>query len=463
MNFNAAKTLLIIGLGRSGQGSLSVLRELGATCYVTDEGSELALAPALKVARERGARVISPSDLVAILPELDAAIVSPGVPLNGSLVRMVQAAHVPIYSEIEVAYRLCKAPIVAITGTKGKSTTTALVGALFRCAGKRVFVGGNIGNALITEAIAASPLDWVIAEVSSFQLESIRSFKPKIAVILNISPDHLDRYHSMEEYAEAKFRIFANQDSYDTCIANLDDQRLFALGWRQGGARIRARDLWFTVGPLHQQATMFLQNDFIMYAPPSGDPRPQHIMRRSEIPLAGEHNVQNVMAALLCGLAVGIEPPVLRSGVMTFSPMAHRLQTIAEVDGVTFVDDSKATNPGSVIAAMRAFSQPVVLVVGGKSKGTDFTEMGGVIAATAKAVVVMGEAADEIAGALGDAHVEKAQTMRDAVEKAAGLAQAGDVVLLSPGCASFDMFASAEDRGERFADAVRARMEAARA
>lgn len=463
MIFDAGKTVLIIGLGRTGQASVAVLRERGAKCYVTDEQSEVALTPALEAVRRRGAHFIPPTELSRILPKLDAAVLSPGVPRHGELVRAVHAADVPIYSEIEVAYCLCKAPIVAVTGTKGKSTTTALVGALLRAAGKRVFIGGNIGNPLITEVAAASAHDWVIAEVSSFQLESIHSFKPHIAVILNISADHLDRYQSMEEYAQAKFRIFANQDSNDVFIGNLDDHRLLALESGQGRTRIRARDLWFTVGANHQRAAMYLQNDCIMYVPPAGDRRPQQIMHRCEIPLLGDHNVHNVMAAVLCGLAVGAEPSALRSAVMGFTPMGHRLQTVAEVGGVTFVDDSKATNPGSVMAAMRAFAQPIVLIAGGKSKGTDFTEMGGVISATAKAVVVIGEAADDIAATVRGPHVEKVPTMEQAVDTAAGLARRGDIVLLSPGCASFDMFSSAEDRGERFAAAVLARKETAHA
>lgn len=463
MTFEAAKNFLIIGLGRSGQATVAVLRERGYTCYVTDEQSELAIASALQTIRQRGAHFVAVPQLETILPLLDAAVVSPGVPLGGSLVRRVQAAGIPIYGEIEVAYRLCKAPIVAITGTKGKSTTTALVGALFRAADKRVFVGGNIGNALIAEAAAASALDWVIAEVSSFQLESIRAFKPRVALILNISADHLDRYHSIEEYAEAKFRIFANQDSSDTFIASLDDPRLRALCRRQGEARIRARDFWFTLSTAHQQATMYEQDDWIMYASPAYNRRPCRVMRRSEIPLAGNHNVENVMGALLCALAVGIEPEILRTAVMAFSPMAHRLQTIADVNGVTFVDDSKATNPGAVIAAMRTFNRPIVLIAGGKSKGTDFIEMGAVISATARAVVVMGEAADDIGVVVRGPRVEKVGSMEEAVREAARLAKPGDIVLLSPGCASLDMFSSAEDRGERFAAAVRTRMETAHA
>lgn len=462
MTFDAGHTILVIGLGRSGLATVAVLRERGAMCYVTDEQPEAQIQPALEAVRERSGHFVCVSKLQAILPMLDAAVVSPGVPLDGELVRCVQEAGVPIYSEIEVAYRLCKAPIVAVTGTKGKSTTTALLGALFRAAGKRVFVGGNIGNALITEAVAASPLDWVIAEVSSFQLEAIHSFKPRVAVILNISADHLDRYHSIEEYAQAKFRVFANQDSNDTFIANLDDRRLFELGWREGGDRIRARALGFSLRNT-REASMYEQNDWITYVPPTGDGRAHRVMRRSEIPLAGDHNMQNVMAALLCGLDVGIDAPTLRAAVMAFSPMAHRLQTIAELDGVTFVDDSKATNPGSVIAAMRAFTRPIVLIAGGRSKRTDFTEMASVISETAKAVVVIGEAANEIATAVRGTRVEKADTIEEAVGKAAELAGRGDVVLLSPGCASFDMFSSAEDRGERFAVAVRARMEAAHA
>lgn len=459
-SFTQGESILVIGLGRSGVASTQVLRERGVTVYATDEKAREDLSEAIAQIEELGARFIAPAELTPLLDGLTGAVLSPGVPLNGSLVRQVQDANVPVFSEIEVAYRLCKAPIVAVTGTKGKSTTTSLIGHLFRsCAPSSgsgsVHVGGNIGNPLIREVLDAKPQDWVIAEVSSFQLESIRSFRPRISVILNISADHLDRYYSMDEYSEAKFRIFANQNEQDYFVGNLDDERVRQLHWHTGETRVHARQLWFTLGEHHEHATMYLRGDSIIYTPVHGDPRPVEVLRIDEIPLAGRHNVQNVMAALLAALAADLNREALRDAVKSFSAMAHRLQPVGDVGGVLFVDDSKATNPGSVIAALEAYDRPIVLIAGGKSKNTDFTELGGAIDQHAKALVAIGEAADEIASHVSRARIERAGSMVDAVHRAQALAEPGDVVLLSPACASFDMFRSAEDRGEKFTAAVR--------
>ncbi|MDQ2680796.1 MAG: UDP-N-acetylmuramoyl-L-alanine--D-glutamate ligase [Candidatus Eremiobacteraeota bacterium] len=457
MSFGSSDTVLVIGLGRSGQASVRVLRDRGANVLATDEKPQSELDEQLAFLRDCCAAFVAPASLDAVLANVGLAVLSPGVPLNSALVRRVQDANIPVFSEIELAYRLCKAPIVAVTGTKGKSTTTALIGHLFNHAGQRARVGGNIGNPLIAEVLDVTPQDYVIAEVSSFQLEAIRSFKPHISIILNLSADHLDRYYSMDEYAEAKFRIFANQRADDIFIGNLEDERLFELHWQAGGTRISARQLWFTLGPRHELATIYLRDGAIVYAPPTGDPRPRVIMQRAEIPLAGEHNVQNVLAALLAALSAGLDAARLREGVMSFTAMSHRLEQVAEVDGVRFVDDSKSTNPGSVIAALRAYDAPLILIAGGKSKRTDFTELGRFIQVRAKALITIGEAGPQIAEATGDQiTTQRASSMADAVQKARDLAQSGDIVLLSPGCASFDMFSSAEDRGEQFSAAVAA-------
>lgn len=453
-DFSSGEAILVIGLGRSGVASTEVLRGRGVTVYVTDEKPQAELTDAIAQIESLGATFVAPKD-AASLRGLKAAVLSPGVPLNGTLVRRVQDANVPVLSEIEVAYRLCKAPIVAVTGTKGKSTTTSLIGHVFRACGKAVHVGGNIGNPLIREVLDAKPHDWVVAEVSSFQLESIRSFRPRVSVILNISADHLDRYYSMDEYAEAKYRIFANQNEHDYFVGNLDDERLRRLHWHLGETRVHARQLWFTLGDRHEHAAMYLHGDMIVYTPLHGDPRPIEVLRTGDIPLAGRHNVQNVMAALLAALAAGLDPQAAGEAVTSFSGMAHRLQSVGEAGGVLFVDDSKATNPGSAIAALQSYARPIVLIAGGKSKNTDFSELGRAIDERAKTVVVIGEAAEDLASHVSRTPVERAGSMEEAVRKAYGRASPGDVVLLSPACASFDMFRSAEDRGEQFADAVR--------
>ncbi|MEO6991020.1 MAG: UDP-N-acetylmuramoyl-L-alanine--D-glutamate ligase [Candidatus Baltobacteraceae bacterium] len=452
--FGASERVLVIGLGRSGRASCSVLRARGASVWATDEGPTSRLEDAIREIDATGARFVAPADIDALLPTLTVAVLSPGIPLNGEFVRRVQAARVPVFSEIEVAYRIARAPLVAVTGTKGKTTTTALIGAMFRQAGKTTYVGGNIGNALIDETAKAGPDDWVIAEVSSFQLESIRSFKPRIATILNLSPDHLDRYHSMDEYAEAKFRIFANQGPGDTFVGNYDDPIVGALAEPEGGARIPACALWFANAP-HRHTTLYLRGERIVFAPPTGDPRPLEIMSTREIPLLGAHNVANVMAALLVGLAAGLERAALREAVVGFRALPHRLERTAERDGIAFVDDSKATNPGAVVAALDALREPVVLIAGGKSKRTDFRAMAEAATRRARAVVLIGETADELAPLLAGVPSARAGSMEEAVALARRFALPGDVVLLSPGCASFDMFASADARGEAFAEAVR--------
>jgi UDP-N-acetylmuramoylalanine--D-glutamate ligase len=461
MTFDARETILVIGLGKSGLACVRVLRSRGATVYATDEKPPGELHDAIDVVNATGAKFVTPGQIESIVGGLTSAVLSPGVPLNSPMVRAVQDRNVPVLGEIEVAFRLSKAPLIAVTGTKGKSTTTALIGHLLRSCGRGVRVGGNIGNPLIDEVIDARTTDWVVAEVSSFQLETIRAFKPRVAVLLNVAPDHLDRYHSMDEYAEAKYRIFANQAFGDYFIGNLDDERVASLDVSKSERTIRSRQLWFTLNDRHQNATIYLRGDDIIYAPISGDPRPVKVMRKDEIPLAGAHNVQNVMAALLAAYAVGCETAPLREAVMSFRAMPHRLENVDEIDGVLYVDDSKSTNPGSVVAALHAYTRPIVLIAGGRAKGTDFLEMGVAIRQRAKALVVMGEAGNEIASHAKGTETEHAASMIEAVQKARELASSGDVVLLSPGCASFDMFRSAEDRGEQFAAAVHALREPA--
>jgi UDP-N-acetylmuramoylalanine--D-glutamate ligase len=451
--FDRSDRVLVIGLGRSGRASVEVLGPRVAALYATDESPRDRLTAALADLEAAGVPFVEPADLAEIFPKVTVAVLSPGIPLNGELVRRVQAAGIPVFSEVEVAYRICKAPIVALTGTKGKSTTTALIGAIFRSAGKTTYVGGNIGNALIHETAIAQPDDWVIAEVSSFQLESIRSFKPRISCIINITPDHLDRYHSMDEYAEAKFRIFANQGPGDTFIGNHDDP-IVASAVGEDNNRIRARAFWFAREP-HRGVTLYLRNErTIVYAPPTGDPRPVEIMDVADIPLRGAHNVENVMAAILVGLAAGLDREAIVAAVRAFEPMHHRLETVFDADGITWIDDSKATNPGAVIAALRSFDRPIVLIAGGKAKGTDFAEMGKVVSSRTKAAILIGESAAEIAKHVKRSVVALASSMDDAVAIARTHAVAGDIVLLSPGCASFDMFTSAEARGDAFAAAA---------
>jgi UDP-N-acetylmuramoylalanine--D-glutamate ligase len=456
--FDERETVLVVGLGRSGLASVEVLRRRGVTVYATDEKTPGELTDPIAAVEGWGARFVTPADVAGLASGIGSAVLSPGIPPTSPVVQTIRRANVPVVGEIELAYRLCKAPIIAVTGTKGKSTTTALLGHLLRACGRTVRVGGNIGNPLVREVFDVGPQDWVVAEVSSFQLETIRAFAPRVAVLLNVVPDHLDRYRSMDEYAAAKYRIVDHQTTGDWFVGNLDDPRVAAL---RDDARVRAQQLWFTLGSDEDAATMFLRDATLTYRPLVGDPRPVPLVARDAIALPGEHNVRNAMAALLAALAAGCAPERLREAIASFRPMPHRLETVAEVDGVLFVDDSKATNPHATVAALRSYRRPIVLIAGGRAKGTSFDELGGAIAGRAKALVAIGESADAIARASAGVTTVRAGSMDEAVRRARDLAVSGDVVLLSPACSSFDMFASAEDRGDRFAAAVTALREPA--
>jgi UDP-N-acetylmuramoylalanine--D-glutamate ligase len=454
-SFDSRETVLVIGVGKSGLACTEVLRARGATVYATDEKPREAIAEAVGAVEAAGARFVVPEQLPSIVAELSVTVLSPGVPLTSPVVQEVQRVGVAVLGEIEVAFRLCKAPIIAVTGTKGKSTTTALIGHFLRSCGRSVRVGGNIGDPLIGEVFSADADEWVVAEVSSFQLETIHSFKPRVAVLLNIEADHLDRYSSIEEYAEAKFRIVAHQAKDDAFIGNLDDERIAAFGEADERTRVRAQQYWFTLRGPEPRAAMYVHEGAIFLGAGAKNARSERIVRCDQLPLIGRHNVQNVMAALLAALAVGCDVDALRAAAKSFVPMHHRLAPLLERNGILYVDDSKATNPSAVIAALRSFERPIVLIAGGRAKGTNFHDLGTAIAQRAKALVTIGEAGDAIARDAGNIRHARAASMPEAVSAARSFAVAGDVILLSPGCASFDMFRSAEDRGECFASAVR--------
>jgi UDP-N-acetylmuramoylalanine--D-glutamate ligase len=461
LELSPERAWLIVGLGRSGLATLEVLAQRGARLFATDEGDPQRLGAAIVSAESLGARFVAPSRLSDILDDVECAVLSPGVPPVSPVVRTLNVDNVPVIGEIELAYRLCRAPIVAVTGTKGKSTTTALIGHILRSCGRTVRVGGNIGNPLIREVVSAGADDWIVAEVSSFQLETIRSFRPRVAVLLNIEPDHLDRYPSMDEYAEAKYRIVANQTFDDWFVGNLDDARVATLAWQRGSARVVGRQLWFTLRH-GEHAAMYVRDGTVTYAPAVGDPRPLPLLACDDIPLPGEHNVANVMAAMLASIAVGCSPVMVASAVKTFSGLRHRLQPAGEINGVLYVDDSKATTPAATIAALRSYARPIVLIAGGRAKGSAFDDLGRTIRERTKALLTIGEAANDIAQAAGVPNV-RVGSLDEAVARAGMLAQPGDVVLFSPACASFDMFTSAEERGERFCAAVARQQELANA
>jgi UDP-N-acetylmuramoylalanine--D-glutamate ligase len=451
--FDEKDSVLVIGVGRSGMATAEVLRARGAAVAAYDDKPASELTEQAARLAKLGVPLLGRDELERAAKAASAAVLSPGVPLTNPAVLQIQRLDVPVYSEIEVAYRLSAAPIIAVTGSKGKSTTTALIGHILERAGFGVHVGGNIGNPLISETVAAKAGEWVVAEVSSFQLEAIREFAPRISVLLNITADHLDRYPSMEEYAEAKYRIFANQHEDGAFVGNADDEHCASL--RAGARTIPCASYWFSRSGA-DFATIALEDGAIVRRNATGRARTV-LAKPGELRLRGAHNLDNAMAASLASLLAGASVEAVRAGLRTFEPLAHRLATVISAGGVCWVDDSKATNPDAVVKALASFEEPVVLIAGGKGKNTDFAALGGAASRRAKAVVLIGDAAREIGSHVAGVPVTYAPSMEAAVDAAATAASPGDVVLLSPGCASFDMFESAEHRGEVFARLARAR------
>ncbi len=445
--FKATDSVLVIGVGRSGLATAQVLRARGIAVAAYDDKDRSLLLEEADLLNRIGVPLIGKAELEGAARAATAAVLSPGVPFTNPAVLAVQRLDVPVFAEIEVAYKLCAAPIIAITGSKGKSTTTALVGHILRRSGFGVRVGGNIGDPLIRETVEARADEWVVAEVSSFQLEGIREFSPRISVLLNVTADHLDRYPSMDEYAEAKYRVFANQRSGDAFVGNADDEYCSRL--RSGARTIPSAQYWFSASGA-DGATIVLERGAIVRRA-AGDDERVALANVADLKLRGAHNVENAMAAALASLLAGATVEAVREGLRTFEPLPHRLATVTVADGITWVDDSKATNPDAVVKALESFEAPIVLIAGGKGKNTDFSDLGRAASHRAKAVVLIGESAKSIGSCVSGVPVQYASSMEDAVDMAARLATPGDVVLLSPGCASFDMFDSAEHRGVVFA------------
>lgn len=452
MMYGKDDSIIIIGVGRSGLATAKVLRERGVSVVAYDDKPLGLLASESAALARLGVPLLSAKELEGAAKAATAAIVSPGVPLTNRAVRELADAGVTVVSEIELAYGLSRSPIIAVTGSKGKSTTTALIGHILTTAGISNRVGGNIGNPLVLETVSAPNNAWVVAEVSSFQLEGIRTFAPRISVLLNISPDHLDRYHSMEEYAEAKYRIFTNQKRGNFFIGNADDEYCAAL--RSGSGRsIPCRALWFGMDSTDRGLAMTLLGDSIVLRERR---RETAVIEAHDLRIRGKHNIANAMAAALAATCAGVKLDAVREGLATFNPLPHRLTPVHRASGVTWIDDSKATNPASATAALEAVESPVILIAGGKGKKTNFTRFANAASKKAKRVILIGETAREIGELIEGPPISYARDLEAAVADAAAAARSGDVVLLSPACASFDMFESAEDRGERFAQLARA-------
>lgn len=450
----------VVGLARSGVGAARLLQHLGAQVTVADRKEPEELRGILPQVDQSGIAVRVGAQYESALEGADLVVISPGVPTQLDALSRVRARGVRVIGELELASCFVTAPIVAVTGTNGKSTTVTLIGKFLQESGKRAFVGGNLGIAASEAALACvqakpgspPPYEYAVLEVSSFQLETTEQFHPWIASVLNVTLDHMDRYASVDDYVAAKARIFANQTTGDYALFNLDDARVAALRGRTKGAVLGFCRSGATLSGV--AGATVLDGDLIVTTVRGAR---EEICRRSDMRLIGLHNVENVMAAVTCGLLCGCSIEAIRAVLRSFPGLEHALEVVRERRGVRFVNDSKGTNVDAVLKALEGIEQPIWLIAGGRDKGGDFSRLERAIRERVKGLILIGEAASRIQAAMGDFdRCRPAATLRDAVELAAREAQPGEVVLLSPACASFDMFADYQDRGRQFKALVQA-------
>jgi len=443
------KKILVVGFARSGLSATNFLLERGGRITITDTKTEeelkdylsqLSMSPTLSLGGHR----------IKDFLEADFIVLSPGVPSNLPELLKASEGNIPIYSEVELAYRFLKGKIIGVTGSNGKTTTTTLIGELFKRARRDCVVAGNIGSPLIQwiETSSASTETTFVVELSSFQLENIEKFKCDIAVILNVSPDHPARYDHFEDYLQAKEQIFLNQTDEDYAVINADNPFTVKMASRRP-ARVllysRKQDL---------EEGVFVRDGSIQVI---WGGQQDCLMPVDEIRLRGNHNLENLLAATAAGTLSGLDREIMIETFRSFEGVEHRLEWVRELSGVTFYNDSKATNMDSAAQALQAFTEPLIVIMGGKDKGADFGVLQPLVSDKVRMLILIGAAADEISDSLGD-HVATvpAQDMEQAVELAFERAHSGEVVLLSPGCASFDMFDDFEHRGRVFKESVNA-------
>jgi UDP-N-acetylmuramoylalanine--D-glutamate ligase len=447
------KKVLVLGAARSGIACARFLVARGATVALNDSKPiETWNADALAL-KDQGVGCI-PGDVPSwLLDNIDLLVISPGVPVKSIPVRYAERAGAEIIGEVELAARFLKGRIVAITGSNGKTTTTALIGELLKDAGLPVQVGGNIGTPLITLVETATDDSWTVVELSSYQLETIKEFRPTVAMVLNVTPNHMDRYEAFTDYAAAKHRIFMNQGPGDVAILNADDE--VVSSW---AGSLRAHVVTFSVRRELEDG-LFLRQRQLISRTREGE---RVLMMSDEMKLRGLHNVENVLAALSAGLACGASPESMRKTVSRFQPVEHRLELVAEIQQVKFYNDSKATSVDATVKALEAFRDDagkVVLILGGRGKKTPYAPLAKLIREQVRQIILIGEDADTIATELGGyAPMQRAVDMKNAVERSFQSAQPGDIVLLAPACASFDMFESFEHRGKVFKSEVQSLM-----
>jgi UDP-N-acetylmuramoylalanine--D-glutamate ligase len=444
------KRVLVVGLGKSGVASALFLKAHGARVTVSDTKSGDELRNEIPALLDHGITVETGGHGERTFRGQDLIVVSPGVPVDAPLLKQARSLGETVIGEIELASQFLPGPIVAITGSNGKTTTTTLAGEILATGGLSALVGGNIGTPAISLAERAKPETVIVLEVSSFQLETIQTFRPKVAVILNVTPDHLDRHKTFEVYVDAKARIFENQRGDDFAVLNEDDPTCVKIS-----DRTRARVFWFSRQKEVKQGAWVRDGSIVF----RDGAKQQEIMLVSEIPLKGAHNLENVLAAACCGALMGCSPEKIRQAVREFKAVEHRLEYVATIRGVDYYNDSKATNVDATIKALESFPGDIHLILGGKDKGSDYSVLNNLVRQRVKRVYTIGTAAQKIESQIvspknGGPEIIHAETLENAVRQANASAKPGDVVLLAPACASFDQFKSYEHRGRIFKEII---------
>ena len=441
------KKVTVVGLGISGLWSARWLAGQGANVTVSEIRPETELAPDIcREIRRLGVRLEVGGHRRGTFLGAETIIISPGVPHNMELLGAAERRGIPVMGELELASRLIDTPMIAVTGTNGKSTVTALLGFMLEKAGFKVFVGGNIGTPLMAYAAGERKADYVVVEVSSFQLDTVETFCPLVSMILNVSPDHLDRYPDYESYCESKLKIFRNQGNGQYVVLNDQDEKLASVS-PSSGVRVFRYGLERKTG-----REAFIQDKRICVRL---DGKEMNSFTSASFGLPGEHNLENLLGGVLTGLIIGIEPLIIQETIDEFKGLPNRLEMVAELDGVVFLNDSKATNVDAAVRAVRSFDRPLILLAGGRDKGADYTPLARAAQGRVKRAIFLGEARGLLASSFeGILPFSIANDLEEAVNMAFSWAKSGEVVLLAPACSSFDMFSDYSHRGKVFRDVV---------
>ncbi|MEJ8554962.1 UDP-N-acetylmuramoyl-L-alanine--D-glutamate ligase [Tepidibacter sp. Z1-5] len=446
MNLNS-KNVLLVGLARTGISTIKKLYEKGAKVIVNDIKDEEKLKDILNDLKGYDVKYVLGKHIEDI-SGIDLTIVSPGVPLDLEFIKKIKSANIEVIGEVELSYRLSKSFFIGLTGTNGKTTTTTLVGEIFKSANKDTYIVGNIGNPVIDTVDKSNEDSVLVTELSSFQLESIKEFKPRISAILNITPDHLNRHKTMQNYIDAKCRIFENQNENDFTVLNYDCEIT-----RELGRKCKSKVVYFSRKQILNEG-IYVKDNIITI---NLNDKEIKLMNISDISIPGSHNLENALAAVSIAAVYGLDMEVVKQVLKTFGGVEHRLEFVRQINDIKFVNDSKGTNPDASIKALKAYDNPIILIAGGQDKKSDFAEFTKLFNGKVKHVILLGETADIIRKSAieqGFNDCYKVENMEEAVQKAYKLASSNDVVLLSPACASWDMYESYEVRGNHFKNEV---------